>query len=112
MTLKSLAEEYAEKTWPSKEDPEHGKLYSLGYLSARDGFIAGFKLAREMAAEIASEWAEFYPEDVFLPLPRWGTEEQKNQDNALVTRASAQMGRHCSSVLARDIRAMGEEHGP
>lgn len=56
-----------------------------------------------------------YAEDLFTPLPKYGTPEHESQDNDLVTRASAHMGRHLTGVLKRDIRDLdqsGEGDGP
>lgn len=65
----------------------------------------------EEAEKIISEWARAYPEDVFTPLPKYGTPEQKAQDNVLVTRASAHMGRHMSKCLLEDIKALKSTAG-
>lgn len=77
-------------------------MYSAGYLQgARDAF--------EEVRGIVASWAENYPEDIFAPMPEYGTPEQKAQDNLLVTRASAHMGRHTSKCLAEAIQSKQAE---
>ena len=53
--------------------------------------------------EIIDKWHQAYPENVFIPLPKYGTPEAEAQDNDLVTRASAHMGRHMSEKLREQI---------
>ncbi len=72
-----------------------------------NGFVAGANWARaetiQEIIEILNRWIASYPEDVFTPLPEYGTPEAAAQDATLVTRASAHMGRYMGRKLIEDV---------
>lgn len=103
MTRKERAVYYAE----CKEQATSREWSSFGDKRV-EAFEAGWDAAIREAVEIIEGWKKAYPEDIFTPLPEYGSPEQEAQDNTLVTRASAHMGRHMSSKLIEQVQDLNK----
>ncbi len=56
---------------------------------------------------IIQEWIDHYPEDIFVPI---SVDDHKGNPKGLITRVSAQMGRHMGKCLLEQIDNLMEEN--
>lgn len=84
------------------------KIFFQGNVTFNDAKFV-YNLAIKDVLEILDKWHQAYPEDVFTPLPKYGTPEADAQDNNLVTLASAHMGRHMSTKLREEVSGLMED---
>lgn len=98
-------EKLAMKAWMEATEYSHvpyeRTLYTQGF---EDGYTEGRASGIEEMRKMIQKWRDAYPEDIFQPVPKH--DEQTDAESDLITRASAQMGRHTSTRLLEDLIAL------